>query len=275
MAKSGNAPTGYYSSTQVMRKLGIGSSTLQHFVKTGKIKRIVPPHMRDGYYAQEEVDKMAKEKELFLLTYSKDTTQFSKATEEDLVGIYEVGHDLWGNRTQSYEARLNSYLKNPFIYYVVKKQGIIVGYLGLIPFKKEARDKLLAEPQTHFYLTYEKMLKEPDEILTFIPREPIDSLSLEIAVKQGTPRGSLYGMRLIQGGLTVMEELAKQGTIIKKLDASSSSPDGIKICRDMGFTELPPLPDTTRLRFELDLETTTNPLIKNYQLLVKQAEPLK
>lgn len=68
MARSGRAPEGYYSASQVMRKLNIVSSTLHHFVETGKIRRIVPPNTREGYYSQEDVDKMAKEREIFLQT---------------------------------------------------------------------------------------------------------------------------------------------------------------------------------------------------------------
>ncbi len=68
MARSGRAPEGYYSASQVMRKLNIVSSTLYHYVEIGKIRRIVLPDMREGFYSQEDVDKMAKEREIFLQT---------------------------------------------------------------------------------------------------------------------------------------------------------------------------------------------------------------
>jgi|SRR5450755_2013689 predicted site-specific integrase-resolvase len=69
MPKTGKAPKGFYSASQVMKKLGIASSTLYHFVDTGKIRRIVPPNMREGYYVREDVDKLADEKEQFEQIY--------------------------------------------------------------------------------------------------------------------------------------------------------------------------------------------------------------
>jgi DNA-binding transcriptional MerR regulator len=71
MPKTGKAPNGYYSASQVMKKLGIASSTLYHFVNTGKIRKIIPPNMREGYYVQEDVNKLAKEKEQFEQLYLK------------------------------------------------------------------------------------------------------------------------------------------------------------------------------------------------------------
>jgi len=270
MAKSGKAPKGYYSASQAMRKLGIGSSTLYHFVGVGKISKITPPNMKEGYYLQDDIDKMVKERELFLLTYSKDTSKFTRALEEDIRGIHEVCTSLWGSRTPSYEARLNSYKQNPAIYYVIKKEGIIIGFLGLIPFRRDILEEIMKAEQNDFYLRYQQILEMPDSILPFIPGEPLYSLSLDLQVRKGTPKEELYGMRLIQGCIEVLGELVKQGITIEKLHASSGAPHAIQLCRDAGFTELPPLPGSTRKRFELDLATTTSPFAKNYQQAFRQ-----
>jgi len=270
MAKSGKAPKGYYSASQAMRKLAVGSSTLYHFVEVGKIRRIVPPNMREGYYPQEDIDKMVKERELFLLTYSKDTSKFVKASEEDIQGIYEVCTSLWGDRTPNYEARLNSYRQNPSIYYVVKKEGIIIGFLGLVPFRKDILEEIMSAGQNDFYLRYQQILAMPDSILPFVPRKVIHSLSLDLQVKKGTPKEELYGMRLIQGCIEVLGELAEQGIIVEKLHASSGAPHAIKLCIDAGFTELPQLSGTTRRRFELDLATTKSPFARDYQKVLQR-----
>jgi hypothetical protein len=271
MAKTGKAPKGYYSASQAMRRLGVGSSTLYHFIEVGKIRRIVPPDMREGWYPQEDIDKMVKERELFLLTYSRDTSKFIKATEEDMQGIYEVCTSLWGNRTPNYEARLNSYKQNNAIYYVVKKEGITIGFLGVIPFRKDILEEIMMAEQNDFYLRYQQILEMPDSILSFIPGQPIYSLSLDLQVRKGTPKEELYGMRLIQGCIEILGELARENIIVEKLHASSGAPHAIKLCRDAGFNELPPLPGSSRKRFELDLATTRSPFAKDYQkFLVKQ-----
>lgn len=271
MPKTGRAPEGYYSASQVMRKLGIASSTLYHFVDTGKIKRIVPPNMRDGFYVKEEIDKMAKERELFILTYMKTSSEYGKADKGDIMGIYEVCTSLWGERTASYDSRLKSFQKNPSIYYVVKKEGIVIGFVGLIPFHQEALNILMTEAQTNFYRVYDELLGEPDNILPFVAGQPIKSLFLDMAVKKGIPKGEIYGMRLIQGSLNTIETFAQQGTPVEKLHASSSSPDGIKLCRDLGFTEIP-IGETTRRGFVLDLATSSVLQLEGYRKLLKGTE---
>lgn len=275
MAKSGKAPKGYYSASQAMRRLGIGSSTLYHFVNIGKIRRIVPPDMREGWYPQEDIDKMVKERELFLLTYSRDTSKFAKALEEDIQGIYDVCASLWGSRTPNYESRLNSYRQNNSIYYTVKKEGITIGFLGLIPFRRDILEEIMKAEQNDFYVRYQQILEMPDSILPFIPGEPIYSLSLDLQVRKGTPKEELYGMRLIQGCIEVLGELAMQGILVEKLHASSGAPHAIKLCRDAGFTELPPLPGSARKRFELDLATTKSPFVRDYQKALRGQQNAK
>jgi hypothetical protein len=270
MPKTGRAPKGFYSASQVMRKLGIASSTLYHFVDTGRIKKVVPPNMRDGYYIQEDVDKMARERELFIFTQMKDTSKFRKAVKDDILGIYEVTTSLWGDRVPSYDARLSSFQQNPSIYYVVEKENIVIGFLGLIPFSKDALDKVMSEAQTNFSKVYQDALEQKGNVIPFKSGEPINSLFLDIAVKKGVPNDTLYGMRLIQGCIEVLEGLAREGIVVKKLHASSSSPDGIRLCKGFGFAELPKLTETTRLRFELDLETSNSPYVKEYQKILKQ-----
>jgi hypothetical protein len=273
MAKSGKAPTGYYSASQAMRRLGVGSSTLYHFVEVGKIRRVVPPHMREGYYPQEDVNKIVRERELFLLTYSKDTSKFLKASsEEDIRGIHEVCTSLWGSRTPSYEARLNSYKQNPSIYYVVKMEGIVIGFLGLVPFRRDILDEIMQAEQNDFYLRYQQILEMSDSILPFVSETSVYSLSLDMQVRKGTPKEEQYGMRLINGCIEVLGELAKQGIIVEKLHASSGAPHAIKLCRDAGFTELPPLPQSNRKRFEMDLATTKSPFAKDYQKVLRRKE---
>jgi len=270
MTKRATAPSGFYTASDVMKILEIGNSTLYHYVNIGKIKKVVPPGRKEGYYPKSEVDKMARAKELFLLLYSSDSSVFRKAEEEDIQGIFEVCTSLWGNRTPSYKAQLNSFKQNNSIYYIVEKGGIIIGFLGIIPFIKDILDEIMKAEQNDFYLRYQEILEMPDSILPLIPGKPIYSLSLDLQVKKGTPREEIYGMRLIQGCIEILGELAKQNIIIEKLHASSRAPHAIQLCRDAGFTELPPLPGSPRKRFELDLATTKSPFARDYQKILAQ-----
>jgi hypothetical protein len=75
-------------------------------------------------------------------------------------------------------------------------------------------------------------------------------------------------MRLIQGCIGILGKLASEDIIVEKLHASSGAPHAIKLCRDAGFTELPPLPGSPRKRFELDLATTKSPFARDYQKIL-------
>jgi len=264
VVKTGKAPKGFYTATQVMRKLGIASSTLYHLADMGKITRVVPPNKKEGYYLQDEVDKMVRERELFILTYAKDTSTFNRATEEDIQGIYDVTASLW-NRNPSYEERLARYHQNPYIYYVVKKEGIVVGFLGLTPFKQEMLDALMSE-------SYQPISGVAETILPFVPGQPIDNLFLDIGIRKGVPKSEAYGLRLIRGGLEVLETFAKQGSMVRNLYAASSTPDGIKLCREIGFTEIPSQTESSRKRFELNLEKSQSPFLKEYQKIIEESK---
>src|SRR6266487_1374707 len=149
----------------------------------------------------------------------------------------------------------------------MKKEGIVIGFLGLIPFTHDALETIMNETQTTFYLTYSNLLEDKNNIVAFKEGEKVESLFIDMAVKQDIPKHEQYGMRILQGFLEVLEELAEQKIIVKKLHASSSAPNAIKLCRNMRFTELPRIGESSRLRFELDLEKTDLPILKEYQHL--------
>lgn len=197
---------------------------------------------------------MTRGNELFILTNIEDNSSFVKATEEDMMGIYELGVS-WNSRTSPYEARLKSHLKNPYIYYIIKKEEVVIGFLGLIPFTSEALTKIMNEPQSTFYFTYSELLGDEKNIVAFKKREKVESLFIDIAVRQDIPNHKQYGMRIIKGLKEVLLELARQGIAVRKLHASSSVPDAIRLCQSLKFTELPKLGESSRRCFELDLET--------------------
>lgn len=263
MAKRANAPKGFYTAAEAIEKLGMARNTFFTYVRKEKIKKVVPPGQVEGFYRKVEIDKLAEARELFTLEYATDSSTFQRATEEDMRGIYELCVHLWGaNGTPSYEARLGEYRANPYTYYVIKQDEIIVGFLSLTPFKEEALKVFMGE-------TYEHVIEGPEAIEPFIPGKPIDNLFLDIGVRRGLRKGEVYGMRLIQGGIKVLEDFARQGNIVKKLLATSSVPDGINLCKGLGFRELPTKPGSTRKHFELNLETANSPFLKTYQQLVK------
>ena len=71
-----------------------------------------------------------------------------------------------------------------------------------------------------------------------------------------------------------LENFARNGIIVKRLYATSRTPDGIKLCRDLGFQEKEDNATSAVKRFWLDLETTNSPLLQEYKRIVKEHSKL-
>src|SRR6266567_3291652 len=247
MVKRAKAPRGFYTASDVMRILGIGNSTLYHYV---------------------EIDKMARARELFMLQYATEESEFEKAHEEDIAGIANLYRELFGG---NYSTRQNMiaewYQSNPDMIYVTKQDEVIVGYVIIMPLKHEAIEKVMAGLEETRFRTE---LLTQENIILFKPGETEEAFML-IGVKQELKRSRHYGARTISGAIEAMEFLARRGMILKKLYATSRTRDGIRIAKGLGFNQIVPAYEEDDLqRFVLDLETTTSPLFRNYQRIVRR-----
>ncbi|GCF06598.1 hypothetical protein [Dictyobacter arantiisoli] len=254
-----------YTRAEAIKKLHLPKSTFHDYVTMGKIRKIVPPGKKEGYYDKKEIDELSNAMQLFILQYTSETSKFSVATEGDIAGIYDVIASLWGRAVSiPIELRKSWYQKNPFIDYVVKQQDIIVGYLNIQPFKPDTL-KLMMEGKKRGWEI------KPDDIYTFEPGNSYDCF-IGLAVRQDIPNHKTYGMRLIMGFYHVLADFAHRGIKIRKLCATSDRPDGMKLCEDLGFIKYPPAEGSTFNRYELDLETSEAMFAKKYQEAIKEHE---
>lgn len=269
MPKTAKAPSGFYTASDVMKKLGIPSSTLYEYAKVGKIKKVVPPGRKEGYYPKSEIDKLVRAKEAFILQYASDPTLFEKAQEEDIEGITDLCIELFGKYgTASHEMRLAQYRANSGIFYVLRQEEIIVGYIGLYPLKHEAIEAIMSGMDED---RFRSGILAPANIVPFKPGEARE-LFLTIGAKQDVKKSTLYGARLINGFVEVLEHLARKGIVIETLYATSRTRDGIRLSKGLGFIQTTPdNEEDDLLRFKLDLTTTTNPLLKRYRKIVERA----
>ncbi len=272
MAKVAKAPKNFYTATQAIKKLGMPRATFFNLAKAGKIKRVVPDGYTEGYYPKAEIDKMAIARDMFTLQYTIDSSIFRRAEAKDIQGITDLGIALFGtSTTPSYESRLACWQKNPDAYYVVEQDELIVGWIALVPMKDEAIAVLMGEANdaTSMFVNMHQNVMVPENILPFTPTEA-KNVFLTIGVRQGLPRSKAYGMKLISGGYKVLKHLARNGIVVERLYATSRTPDGVRLCRDLGFQEKENSATSAVKRFWLDLETTSSPLMREYQDIVKR-----
>ncbi len=275
MGRTSPPPKGFYTAAQAIKKLHMPRSTFYDMVKRGQIKKITPPHKRDGYYAREDVDKIAQAQEAFVLQYATDNSTFEVAQEEDIDGIVDLNAELFGsvgsnkNREARYALRMTQYKANPQIFHVLKQDGIVVGYVGVFPLKEEAIEKIMSGMAESRFRTE---VLAPEYITQFKPGEA-DNVFVIIGAKQNIKKSKIYGARLIAGIIEFAEILARRGIIIKRLYGTSRTQDGIRTARGLDFKQITPITDEDHLfRFVLDLQETINPLFREYQHLAKEAK---
>ncbi len=261
--KTSKAPEGLYTAKEAIRRLHMPPATFHNYVKEGKIKKIMPVGRREGYYEKAYIDRMAEATELFAIQYASETSTFGKATEQDMQGIYQVMVSLWGTiNVTSVETRILCMQANPDMDYVIKKEGIVVGYVTIKPYKKGIMNKIVEGDMLARDVS-------PNDILPFISQTPLECL-VGTAVRAGVYQPEKYGMRLISGAIKVFRDFAEKGVVISKLYANSETPDGIKLCRDLGFKDITLESNKTPRRFLLDFATSETPFVQEYQRLLKK-----
>jgi hypothetical protein len=272
MPKKSAAPTGMYTASEATKRLGIPKTTFHNQVRDGKIRKIIPPGKKEGYYSKAEIEKIAQARELFILLNSIDAITFERAnTEEDIKGIYDLSVAIYGiGGTPSFEERLKIWRKNPYVYYVVKQENIVVGYVSMIWFTEKALKQLMGPTPKKTITTSAGTgvysVTGAENVLEFTPGKPIDSLFVSLGVRPGmsNTQQRVYGFKLMRDTVTVLEEFAEQGMPVKMLYGTSERADGIFLARKLGMKEIK-YDDDNLLRYELDLLNTDNPLLTRYQ----------
>lgn len=271
MVKRAKAPSGFYTAQEAMQRLGLPKGTFFYQVKTGKIKKTMPPRGSEGYYKKEEIDKMAHDKALFTLIHSIEPVTFSRVeTEDDIRGIVDLCIDIYGQGgTPSYDARVEIWRKNPYVYYIVKQEGIVVGYISLIWFDDEALRILMGPSPKQARMTSAGTgvysVTGPEHVNTFTEGQPIDSLFISLGVRPGftTTEQRIYSLKLLRGTIDVLISFVQKGMPVRKLYATSERGQGIQLARKlMKETQYPG--DGIR-RYELDIEQSDSVLLHPYK----------
>ena len=176
MAKIAKAPKNFYTAAEAIKRLDMKRATFFNLVKTGKITRVVPDGFIEGYYPKTEIDKMALAREMFTLQYAADSSIFRRAEEKDIQGITDLGVTLFGtSTTPGYDSRLACWKKTPDAYYVIEQDELIVGWLAMVPMKKEAIAVLMGEAKdaTSMFVNMHQNVMIPENILPFAQAEDV------------------------------------------------------------------------------------------------------
>lgn len=260
MMKRGQPPAGYITATEAKQKLDIDDGMLYSYVQQKKIRRFVPPGRKQGFYLEADVNALAQ---VIRQAYSQLASRihFQRSTDiKDLVECSEIAKEVYGSEGTSVATRLKWMEKNPEILYLLKAD-YVEGYSYILPLERETIDALMRE---------EKSLKDltDEDIKPFTPEASIDIYLMSLVIKPGPDKlyKRLLSSQLISGLMNVLRDLASRGVIIRSLVARSRFPEGIRLLRDMGFSDYAvQSPDTRFSYFILDVERSNAPFIRRYK----------
>ncbi len=254
----------YYTAAQVKKKLGITDGQLYNYVRYEHLTRIIPPGRKQGVYKRDEVDQLARDLHSFMAHRKAQPTRFERLkTREEMEKCQEISQALFGVKRDIVDL-MKTVEKNPETYYVLKDEDEIIGYTALWPVKSEKLNDILAQTLP--------VQITPEDIEVFEPGKSIDLYLVVIGVKPvfNKQEKHFYGARLISGLIRVIENLGKRGIIIGTIAARSNMPEGIRLLRRMGFTEIKPLTPERRT-FVINIKESGIPFIQEYQKALEES----
>ncbi len=247
----------FYTAAETKATLGITDGMLYNYVDNGALERIIPPGKKQGVYRRSQVDQLARELKVFVVTRKKIASVFARATKEDVQGCADISQAIFGAHfdVEKQKAWMD---KNPDICYVVKSEGRVVGYVLMLPLEAAKIEKILREEESALNI-------ETKEIGTFDPGKPLHLYMASIAIIPGITltEKRYYAARLLSGLMEVLINFGKRGIILDTIVSRSSTPDGIRLMRGMGFSEIPSI--TRRKNFIIEVEKSGIKEIMQYK----------
>ncbi len=253
--------TDYYTAAQTKEILGITDGSLYNYVTNGTLERVLPPGKKQGVYRRSEVDQLARELQAFLLHRKKQSTKFMRVTTEDeMRECQEISQELFGVGRATVKDRMKILAKNPDTYHLLQDADTqqIVGYLALMPLKLGGLERVLNQ-------TIPVQI-DVDDIVDFDTPKDIDLYLHAVGIRPifNVAEKRSYGARLVNGLMEIILEMGEKGINIKTIAARSNMPDGIRLMRHAGFTEVASLTPERRT-FVIEVEESGIPFVMQYK----------
>ncbi len=253
----------YYAAQKAQEDLDMTYSALRNQVTAGNIKAEIPRGKRQAYYRGKDVDLAVREKHALEITYNnkKNSTKFIRVTtREQMVECQEISQELFGVGRDTTDERMLLVAKNPETYHFLKDENLeeIVGYVAMMPLKTGRLEKVLSQDIP--------VKIDAKDIETFEKPKRIDLYLHAIGVKPSfsATEKHMYGARLVHGIMELIIELGEKGISIETIAARSNMPDGIRLMKHAGFTEIAPL-SPGRRTFIIDVKNSGIPFIMQYK----------
>lgn len=272
-------PKDYYTSTQVKKILNISGGMILEYVEKGKIKHVVPPGRKHGFYLKKDVDRLANELSTFFnLEEETEATTFTVATIEDLYACIALNRELFTTKSNEsdetiYKKWTTWLKKNPEVVYVLKRDDEVIGIVTMLPFKPHSQkfNEILIGDTSILLGNVNISTRDIEE---YKPGNHIQLYIAEIGIKPslGKDLRKKYGARLISKLIDVVVGLGKRGVVIENIIAVGATKSGVRLLQHFGFTEVIFSRPDTRL-FTIDMKESGAPITNAYRETLEEALP--
>ncbi len=253
-----------YSASEARSKLGgLSAEGLRRLVDAGKIRKETPPtNKKRGYYNKEDVDKMAEAMadfiEIHTLLPKEDKFEIAQVQgRDDIRESVQIARQRLGENAYDVEKRMSWWKVAPNGDYILKHDGVVVGYFSLQAIKPEAIENIFRRKNGASI-----QLEDLEPIALGKPLEiHISGIGSKLGVSSTDAKK--YGIELIKGLRDTLINFGKQGIEINRIWARSSTVPGIRLCQILGFKELGYV-NSEQLGFvlEVDPDKATKPLTR-------------
>jgi DNA-binding transcriptional MerR regulator len=265
-----------YTSAETRKLLNISSSTLRSLVERGLIEKVTQVGYKYGYYTKKSVDQYLEEKQLFDEIYSSN--EIRKKRREQMVATRKKYHptivkvktieemrecaalsqEIFGVGTGMEDERMKIVEKNPDTYYLLRRDQNPVGWFSIMPLKRGNLENVLSQTLP--------VTIELDQIETFEKGKKLDLFLTAIGTKPGLnlEEKREYGSMLVRQLIRLVVELGRKGVEIGTIAARSNMPDGIRLMKHVGFTEIRRATPERRT-FIINVQESGIPFIEQYR----------
>jgi hypothetical protein len=223
------------------------------------LTRIIPPGKKQEVYRKNEVDQLARELQAFIIHRKNKATKFMRVTtEEEMKECMEISQALFGVGRETVKERMKIVERNPDAYHLIRDEDQIIGYVAMMPLKAGKLEKVLRQTIP--------VKIDPADIESFSQPTTVDLYLHAIGVKLGfsLTEKHTYGAKLVSGLMSVIVEMGSKGIEVGTIAARSNMPDGIRLMKHAGFTEVEPLTPKRRT-FIIDVKESGIPFILQYK----------
>jgi ribosomal protein S18 acetylase RimI-like enzyme len=265
-------PRGYITATEVKNKLNISDAMIRYYVQKEKIKYLVPPGRKQGFYRERDVDNLANELNAFLHMDEEEKANLVTANENDLMEMAKIANAVFSlgvdaDKITVPEWRYMLLKKNKEAQYVLKQEDRVIGFATILPFqlKTDKIEKLFrSETVSQAQIT-------EDDIETFEPGKRMRLYIGAIAVDPNLEKNKRkkHGATLVRELIEKIVELGERGVIVEDVAAIGASQSGIHILLSFGLHEIPARVPGNRA-FIMNIEESGAPVSMQYKIALKE-----